>query len=249
MLKILFFFIITIYIQDSNAQDLYVLKQVDSIPLHFRYATDIDINATSIHHQVEQLQAIRDGNIVINAYTDSVGTIEYNTELGAKRLVFALETVKQYAHPAIPVTANNYHEGRNNQPLRINDTLYRRADILVYEKQLNIEYGKPYPLPINFDANLHMLRPEAKLVIDKMITVLVDHPALNIKLHGHVSGHSGDYELSLNRTLSVKAYMVERGIDGNRITCKGFDNTQKLYYEEPWENNPLNRRVEIIFLE
>lgn len=249
MLKILFFFIITIYIQDSNAQDLYVLKQVDSIPLHFRYATDIDINATSIHHQVEQLQAIRDGNIVINAYTDSVGTIEYNTELGAKRLVFALETVKQHVHSDIPITANNCHEGRKNQPLSINDTLYRRADILVYKKQLNIEYEKPYPLPINFDANLHILRPEAKFVIDKMVAVLEAHPQLNIKLHGHISGHSGDYELSLNRTLAVKNYMVERGIDATRITCKGFDNTQKLYHEEPWENNPLNRRVEIIFLE
>ncbi len=232
-----------------HLQDLYILKQVDSIPVHFRYATDIVVNATTIRHQLKKLQTIRDGNIVVNAYTDSVGTIEYNTELGAKRLAVALEKVKQYAHAALPVTANNCHEDRNNQPLGINDTLYRRVDILVYEQQLNIEYGKPYPLPINFEGNQHVLLPKSKLVINKITTVLEAHPKLNVKLHGHTSGRGRDYELSLNRAIAVKNYMVERGVDEKRITCKGFDNTQKLYHEEPWENNPLNRRVEIIFVE
>lgn len=233
----------------SFSQNLYTLKLIDSIPMHFNFATNEINNLENIQPRIEKLQAIKEGKVVINAYTDSVGTIEYNTELAEKRMQTTLEFIQENTHQNIFIFSNNKNESRENQPLSIEDSLFRRSDILIFENQLDIEYDKPYPLPINFDGNQHFLRPEAKLVIDKMIAVLEQHPDLKIKLHGHVSGHSGDYELSLNRTLSVKKYMVERGINENRITCKGFDNKKKLYHEQPWENNPLNRRVEILFLE
>lgn len=246
-MRILFLFVVVINGNHSYAQDLYALKLVDSIPIHFNFATNEINNLDSIIYRIEKAGVVRDGKIVVNAYTDSVGTIEYNTELAERRMNTALEFIQKNAHQTTSVFANNKNESRENQP-KINDTLFRRSDILIFKNQLTIEFDKPYPLPINFDGNQYFLRPEAKIVIDKMIDILEQHPELNIKLHGHISGHSGDYPLSLKRTLSVKAYMVEKGIDENRITCKGFDNKQKLYFEETWENNPLNRRVEIIFV-
>lgn len=244
---VLLFFSILLF-KNANTQELYSIQLIDSIPMHFNYATNIINNWSAIQSRVEQLSALKEGHLIVNAYTDSVGTIEYNIELGAKRLTFAMEAVQQRVHQGILIYSANKQEGREQQPVNINDTLFRRADVLVYEKKLNIEYNKPYPLPINFDGNQSYLREEAKLVIDKMIVILQKYPELKIELHGHVSGHLGDYPLSLNRTLSVKEYMVQRGIWEERITGKGFDNKKKLYYEEPWENNPLNRRVEIIFI-
>lgn len=231
----------------AAAQQLYILKLSDSIPIHFDFATNQINNLEDINNRLEKFQQIKDGKIIINAYTDTVGTIEYNTELAEKRLQTAVDFVRKYADETISVFTYNRNENRDLHTLSINDTLFRRSDILVYENVLNIELNKPYPLKINFDGDSYILRPEAKPVIDEMIEILEKESDLSTELHGHISGHRSTYDLSLNRTLSVKQYMVERGINPDRIICKGMDNKHKLVHEEPWENNPLNRRVEIIF--
>jgi len=248
-MKKLFSFALLLVTPIVFGQDLYKIKLVDSIPLHFNFATDQINNLASISNKLDSLSTYSDAKIIVNAYTDSVGTIEYNEALAERRLAFCLNLIQPLVPRSSMIYSNNQHEKREFQPIGIDDTLFRRVDVLVYQNQLTIEYNKPYPLPINFDGNQYFLRDESKVVIDKMIAILEKHPALKIELHGHVSGHSGDYQLSLNRTLSVKEYMVQRGIADERIKCIGFDNKRKLYFEQPWENNPLNRRVEIIFVE
>lgn len=243
---ILFFLSLLSIFHATSQEEMYTLKLVDSLPLHFHFATNEPLNLGEIKSSLQRLSTIREGKIIVNAYTDSVGTIDYNTELAEKRMQYALNLIHEKAPQVIPISPNNKNEGRENQPAIV-DTLFRRADILIFENQLTIEFDKPYPLPINFDGNQFFLRQESKVTIDKIVTMLKKHPELIIQLHGHVSGHAGDYELSLNRTLSVKEHMVQQGIDGNRITCIGFDNKKKLFFEQPWENNPANRRVEIIF--
>lgn len=242
-----FVFTLTYFICFTAAsQDFYTLRQVDSIPVHFYFATTDFIDTDEVTPKLEEIRLQKGGKIIVNAYTDTVGTIEYNTGLAEKRLLKVLDLIAP--DPQVPVFSFNRNEQRDLPTVSTPDTLFRRVDILVYKNQLTIELDKPYPLQINFDGNQSYLRDEAKPMIDKMIAILEKEPELNIELHGHISGHTPTYDLSLNRTLSVKHYMVERGIHPDRITCKGFDNTRKLVPEESWESNPLNRRVEIVFL-
>jgi OmpA-OmpF porin, OOP family len=54
-------------------------------------------------------------------------------------------------------------------------------------------------------------------------------------------------KLSQERAEAVKKYLVEKGIESNRISCTGAGNSQMKYRKPMTEmQNEENRRVEII---
>lgn len=231
-----------------NSQEFYSTELVDSIPVHFHFSTNKVINSKEVIPKLETIRGLNNGKVVINSYTDTVGTIEYNTELAQKRLQVALELINTHIMDAkIHVSTVNRNEQRETFHEMINDTLFRRADILIYENKLNIELNKPYKLQIQFDGGKYILRPEARTEIEKLVFLMKQESDLIIQLHGHISGNVSNNALSQNRAESVKMYMIEKGIDTGRITCISFDNKKKLVQESPWENNPINQRVEVVF--
>lgn len=232
----------------SNSQEFYSTELVDSIPVHFHFATNKIINATEITPNLETIRNLDNGAVVIKSYTDTVGTIEYNTELAEKRLQKVLELSGTYTvDNKISISTFNRNEQRETFHKTMNDTLFRRADILIYETKLTIELNKPYKLQIHFDGGKYELRPEAKKEIEKLALVMKQESELAIELHGHISGNVSNNALSQNRAESVKLYLIQNGIDAGRITCRSFDNKKKLVQESPWQNNPINQRVEVVF--
>lgn len=231
-----------------KSQEFYSTELVDSIPVHFHFSTNKVINSKEIIPKLEAIRGLNNGNVVIKSYTDTVGTIEYNTELAQKRLQIALELINIYITDTnTPVSTVNKNEQRETFNEITNDTLFRRADILIYDNKLNIELNKPYKLKIHFDGGKYLLRPEAKREIEKLVLLMKQEADLIIQLHGHISGNVSNNALSQNRAESVRMYMIEKGIDAGRITCISFDNKKKLVQESPWENNPINQRVEVVF--
>jgi|GEM_PF-6868104 len=223
---------------------------IDSIPIHFTFATNKVIDLTEITKRLDSLSHQPYDSVKINAYTDTVGSSLYNIPLGEKRLAKGLELFIPTFNTTAQLNQENLHETRINNHADVHDSLFRRVDIIAYKKQLNIEYGKPYPLQINFDGNQHFLREEAKVELMKLVKALKAFPELHIELHGHISGRTfSNTSLSLNRSLSTKKFLVQNGIEESRISCFGFQNTRPLKFENPGENNPQNRRVEVIFIE
>ena len=73
----------------------------------------------------------------------------------------------------------------------------------------------------------------------------------NTKIHIEICGHtdnvgSAEYNLKLSqaRATSTKNYIVEHGIDANRITCKGYGLTQPIAKNTTEQGRALNRRIE-----
>jgi peptidoglycan-associated lipoprotein len=69
------------------------------------------------------------------------------------------------------------------------------------------------------------LRPEAMVSLDKLIETLNDNPTVTIELMANTdSRDSEEYnlELSQKRAQSVVDYLIERGIDPDRLTAKGY---------------------------
>lgn len=93
---------------------------------------------------------------------------------------------------------------------------------------------------------------------------LVINPNLSIELRGHVccgviteefegvpTPKQSDYnmQLSLNRTLAVKNYLIDNGIDTQRVSVKGMGFLEPLYYPEENEmHRQLNRRIELVIV-
>jgi outer membrane protein OmpA-like peptidoglycan-associated protein len=72
--------------------------------------------------------------------------------------------------------------------------------------------------------------------LDEAIKVLTEYPALKMEIHGHTddqvllpgSPFADNQALSEARAESVKEYMVKKGIAADRITTKGFGDSQPL---------------------
>lgn len=105
------------------------------------------------------------------------------------------------------------------------------------------------PGDVVFDAGQAMIRESAKPTLDKIAAALKqDYGGKQIRVEGHtdsdpirVSRWKSNQELSEARAAAVKAYLAQKGVDGNSITTRGFG------AERPKGNDKAaNRRVEIV---
>jgi len=110
---------------------------------------------------------------------------------------------------------------------------------------------------LSFIPGRHFVLKSSMPVLENLLKTLQDHPDLTIEIQGHVccteNGNDGydfdseDRKLSLNRARYVYEYLVQNGIDENRLSYKGFGHTRpKNKYERTPEEEQENRRVEIM---
>ena len=90
---------------------------------------------------------------------------------------------------------------------------------------------------------------DAKVSLDKLVTVLNTYPDTNIEVQGHTDSkgsESYNQNLSEKRAGSVSTYLVASQIAATRITTKGFGETMPEYDNETEEGRAQNRRVEFL---
>lgn len=93
---------------------------------------------------------------------------------------------------------------------------------------------------------------KSKPAIDELIEWMKLNDNVKIAIIGHVNGPNNDRserfyrKVSLERAQAVVDYMIENGIDADRLDAKGAGNTEMIYPDPQttWENE-ANRRVEI----
>ncbi len=208
-------------------------------------------------------------SVKIYAYCDAEGSLQYNDTLAAKRA----NAVKQYLlshYPFLQQLRQVTGYGKR-VPLNSNATdslraLNRRAEILIWSHVYNAtdsfrqvisaaKAGDKLRLPnLNFIGGQHQLIPESKPILDTLLKILKEVPAMEIEILGYVcctvKGTDGwDYgakngQLSKNRARAVYDYLVANGIAANRLRYKGLGNIP-LVEERTEADAEINRRVEI----
>lgn len=84
---------------------------------------------------------------------------------------------------------------------------------------------------IYYDFDAAELRPESKKSLDELVKVLKENPETSIEISAHADRKGGDaYNLSLTsrRAEAVVAYLVQNGIEADRLRHKGYSH-QKPY--------------------
>ena len=100
----------------------------------------------------------------------------------------------------------------------------------------------------NFDFDKSVLKPEGKAKLDDLVGKL---KAVNLEVIiaiGHtdsIGSKAYNQKLSVRRANSVKAYLVSKGIEANRIYTEGKGETQPIADNRTKEGRAKNRRVEI----
>ena len=90
--------------------------------------------------------------------------------------------------------------------------------------------GKQFVLEnLYYDVNKYNIRPDAEVVLDRLIQVLTENPEIRIELGSHTDCRaSSNYNntLSQNRSNSAVAYLIKKGILAKRLVAKGYGETQ-----------------------
>jgi peptidoglycan-associated lipoprotein len=108
--------------------------------------------------------------------------------------------------------------------LKFSENFY--ADFEVEE----IVIGKPIVLEnIYYDFDKWNIRPDAAMELDKLVKLLKDNPKIHIQMGSHTDSRGADnYNmiLSTRRAISAVRYLIANGIEAERLTWKGFGETE-----------------------
>ena len=99
-----------------------------------------------------------------------------------------------------------------------------------------------------FDFNKSVVKPEGKAKLDDLVGKIKDINLEVIIAVGHTDSVGGDaynQKLSVARSEAVKAYLVSKGIEKNRVYTEGKGEKQPVADNKTAEGRAKNRRVEI----
>jgi OOP family OmpA-OmpF porin len=101
---------------------------------------------------------------------------------------------------------------------------------------------------VTFEFNSATLTRESSQTLDEVAESLVAWPDVDVEVGGHTdSVGSRDYNVSLSqrRADAVKAYLVGKGIDADRLETKGYGPDEPVATNDTAEGRAQNRRVEL----
>jgi len=105
---------------------------------------------------------------------------------------------------------------------------------------------------VKFEFDSDRLTKEAQAILDQVAQTLQAYPNVNTEVAGHTDNIGSDsYNLGLSerRAISVKKYLVEHGVNGNRLRPVGYGETRPIDSNETETGRENNRRVELSVVE
>ncbi|MBN1326397.1 MAG: OmpA family protein, partial [Candidatus Cloacimonetes bacterium] len=94
-----------------------------------------------------------------------------------------------------------------------------------------------------------VLNEEAQETLDQVVRTLVNHPEIDLEIHGYTD-NMGDRNynimLSQQRADSVMNYLIDNGIEPERLSAEGFGPDNPIASNDSKEGRAQNRRIEFI---
>lgn len=111
-------------------------------------------------------------------------------------------------------------------------------------EQYNFNYKN-----VQFATGSSTLTAGAKAELDKLVTILNEHPQLKISINGYTDNTGSDelnLKLSQKRSDAVKTFLVGKGISADRLTATGFGEANPVADNATAAGRAQNRRVEFV---
>ncbi len=102
--------------------------------------------------------------------------------------------------------------------------------------------------PIYFERSKDRILRKSYGELNKLVRLLKKYPSMLIRVEGHTDSNGTEKDLiklSRDRAVAIKAYIVNRGVDENRIETVGFGGQFPVVENDSEYNRRRNRRVEV----
>ena len=174
------------------------------------------------------------------------------------QISFNQGTIKVFAEgqlminqPLIDVTEfTHFHfTTLNVSPGLLSYVAISKEGLPLYETLVN--EGKLVVRDINFAVNSYGLDKSSFGILDEIVRMMNEHPEVKLSIEGHTDSDGSmvaNQTLSENRAQSVKAYLIGKNIDPDRLSSKGFGERKPLDSGSSAEAKAMNRRVEFVLL-
>jgi len=132
-----------------------------------------------------------------------------------------------------------------------NEAVHIENDITVTTIQQMID--EQIPMPLNnlfFATNEWTLQPASINELERVVMILSDHD-YKIEIGGHtdnVGSEAANMRLSQLRAKAVMDWLIENGIETDRLSAKGYGKSKPVTSNDTEEGRSRNRRVEIRFV-
>ncbi len=115
-------------------------------------------------------------------------------------------------------------------------------------KTEELKDNQPFPIPdILYGTNKADLLSSSFVILNEFAQYLKDHPNMIVEIRGHTDGAGSDQAnlaLSMDRAFEVMNYLVKQGVEGKRLSAKGYGESMPIDTNETEEGRAKNRRTE-----
>jgi outer membrane protein OmpA-like peptidoglycan-associated protein/tetratricopeptide (TPR) repeat protein len=175
--------------------------------------------------------------LIYNLTTDTNGKINFELECDKKYEI--VTTKSKYENKLTPIESNKAETNKivvNLSPI----------DIIITDTEVILK-------PIYFELNKANITPQGATELNKLINVMIQNPSMKIFAKSHTDSRGSDESnlvLSQKRAQSTVNYIISQGIESNRITGKGYGETEpKIKCLDCTEiEHAQNRRSEFLII-
>lgn len=102
---------------------------------------------------------------------------------------------------------------------------------------------------VHFDTDKATLKPESIEILIAAVKTLGEHGTILVEIAGHTDSTASDAHnqaLSERRAKVVHAFLVDHGVSSNRMTWRGYGESQPIATNDTEDGKAKNRRTELI---
>ncbi len=102
--------------------------------------------------------------------------------------------------------------------------------VIIKSIKVGTDLAKLLHIPMNFfDLGKATIKKSSEPQLQKIVDILKQYPTLKLDIRSHTDSRQSDASnmiLSEKRAQSTKNWLVQKGIDGNRLAAKGYGETK-----------------------